>query len=151
MDLDWNCTDMLKMWHQCQCGHELSARWKDREALVSTSDFTHSTFRQNRVVIASSIIAKVFNPSKCWTVTIQLILNDTLFNQYLLLFLASYSLFDFCLSQCSCSIQCLFDVVLLFDLFFCSVIELFSVCSVLILEMCSRDFDPLKHQSSSSR
>jgi hypothetical protein len=30
------------------------------------------------VVIVSSVTAKIFNPRKCWTVTIQLFLNDTL-------------------------------------------------------------------------
>ncbi len=125
-----------------------SARWRSKEVLVSTSDFTHLTFRQNRVVIVSSVIAKIFNPSKCWTVTIWLPLNDTLFNQCLLLFIANYLLIDFdsvlYLIQCSYSMQCYCSIW-----FFCSVFVLFGKCSVLILEMCLRYFNPIniKHQA----
>jgi hypothetical protein len=56
-----------------------SACWRSKKALVSTSDVPPLIFGQNEVVIVSSVIAKMFNPSKCWTVTIQLLLNDTLF------------------------------------------------------------------------
>jgi hypothetical protein len=56
---------------------------KAENPLVSTFDFTHLTFRQKKVAIVSSVTAKIFNPSKCWTITIQFILNDTLFNQNL--------------------------------------------------------------------
>ncbi len=119
-----------------------SAHWKSKEVLTSTSDFTHLTCRQNGVVIVSSVIAKIFNPSKCWTVIIKLLLSDTLFNQCLLLFIVSYLLFNFISVffwySAYCSIQ-----------FFSSVFILFGICSVLILEMCSRYFDhvSIKHQA----
>jgi hypothetical protein len=126
-----------------------SACLRSKEVLISTSNFTHLTFRQNRVVIVSSVITKKFNPSKCWTVTIQLPVNNILFNQCLLLSITNYLLFDFYSvllfdsvlysSQYYCSIQ-----------FFSSVLVLFGKCSDLILEMCSRYFDPIniKHQQS---
>jgi hypothetical protein len=97
MDLDWYCTNMLKVGiHADEDFYELFSSLEKQ----STSDFTHLTFRQNRVIIVSSVIAKIFNPHKCWTVTIQLPLNDTLFNQCFLLFIASYFSSTF--------IQCLF-------------------------------------------
>jgi hypothetical protein len=103
------------------------------------------------VAIVSSVSAKIFNPSKCWRVTIQLLLHDTLLNQCLYcllpvfivwLLFVSVLLFDsvFYSLLCFCSIR-----------FFCSVFESFSICSVLILEMYSWYFDPVKHQSSSSQ
>jgi hypothetical protein len=91
-----------------------SACWRSKEVLVSTSGFKHLTFRQNRVVIVSSVIAKMFNPSKCWTVTIQLPVNDSLFNQCLLLFIASYLLFIL-YSVLWFNSVLLFVAVLLFD------------------------------------
>ncbi len=42
-------------------------------------EFHTFNIRANRVAIVSSVIAKIFNPSMSWTVTIQLLLNDTLF------------------------------------------------------------------------
>ncbi len=56
-----------------------SACWRSKEVLLCTFDFTHLTFRQNRVAIVSSVISTIFNPSKFWPITIQLSLNDTLF------------------------------------------------------------------------
>jgi hypothetical protein len=50
-----------------------SACWKSKKVLVLTSNVKHLTFRQNRVVIVSVVNAKIFNPSICWTVTIQLL------------------------------------------------------------------------------
>ncbi len=106
--VDWYCTNMLKVRHQFRCG-----------LLWSFS----SLKRQ-----------KIFNPSKCWMVTMQLPLNDLSFQSVLVLFIASFIvrllfvpvlLFDsvFYSMKCFCSIW-----------FFCSVFKLFSVCSVLILE-----------------
>ncbi len=70
-------------------------------------NFTRFTFRQNRFAIDSYIIAKIFNPSKCWTVTIQLVLNDALFlKSVLVLFLASFV------------VRLLFVSMLFFDLVF---------------------------------
>ncbi len=84
MDLDWYCTDMLKVRHQCRSGllWTFSSLKRQRNPF-SPFDFTCFTFRQNKVAIVSSVIANIFNPSKYWTVTIQFLLNDTLFNQFL--------------------------------------------------------------------
>ncbi len=97
-----------------------SACWRSKEVLVCTFDFTHLTFRQNRVIIVSSVIAKIFNPSKYWMVTSQLPLNGTVFNRCLLLFISSYLLLNFCLvpfvqfsvysMPCFCSIQIFYSV-----------------------------------------
>ncbi len=99
-----------------------SACWRSKEVLLCTFDFTHLTFRQNRVAVVSSVISTIFNPSKCWLITIQLPLNDTLFSvlvniycqlltvrllffQCLLfdsVFIRCNALFEFdCFSQCS--------------------------------------------------
>jgi hypothetical protein len=50
-----------------------SAFWKSKKVLVRTSDVTHLTFRHNKVIIVSFVIAKIINPIKCWTVTIPLL------------------------------------------------------------------------------
>jgi hypothetical protein len=117
-----------------------SACWRSKEVLVHTSDVTHLTLRQNRVVIVSSVIAKIFNPSKCWMVTIQLLLNVTLLSSVLVIVHCQLLLFNL-------HSVLLFDSVILFDAIFCSnLILLFSIhiikCSVLILEMCSRYLIP---------
>jgi hypothetical protein len=61
----------------------------DKEEKKSSSVRSNRTFniKENRVAIVSSVIAKIFNPGKCWMVTIQLSLNDSRFNQCLLLLL----------------------------------------------------------------
>jgi hypothetical protein len=71
-----------------------SACWSSKEVLISTSDDTRLPFRQNRVAMVSSKITKIFNPSKRWTVTIQLILNDTLFLSVLVIVWCRLLLFD---------------------------------------------------------
>jgi hypothetical protein len=48
-----------------------SACWRSNRVLVSIPDVTPLISGQYRVVVVSSLIAKIFNPSKCWTVTIQ--------------------------------------------------------------------------------
>ncbi len=149
MNLDWYCTDMLKVRHLCRCGL-LWTLWKGKKLLVSTFNFTHLTFGQNMVAIVSSKIAKLFNPSKCWMVTIQLLLNDTLFNQCLLLFIASYLLLNFCMYSALiwfsvCSMQCFF-----FDSILFAQCSNYSVYVLSWSWKYSRYFDPVKHQSSSS-
>jgi hypothetical protein len=71
-----------------------SAFWSSKEVLISTSDDTRLPFRQNRVAMVSSIITKIFNPSKRWTVTIQLLLNDTLFLSVLVIVCCQLLLFN---------------------------------------------------------
>ncbi len=145
MELDWYCTDILEVRHPCLMWTfmKYSACWRSKKVLVSTSDVTPLISGQNRVVIVSSVIAKIFNPSKCWTVMIQPFEWHSRFNQCSFLFSASYSLFNFCSVLIQFSIQCSIQL-------FCSVFVLFSKCSALILEMCSRYFDPVNnnHQQS---
>jgi hypothetical protein len=70
------------------------------------------THEQNRVATVSSIIPKIFNPSKYWAVTIQPFWK-TLFCSVPVLFIASFYFSTFI--QCFCSIWCsLFDAMLLF-------------------------------------
>jgi hypothetical protein len=113
------------------------------EKAEKPSSLRSISHQAKRVAIVSSVIAKIFNPSKCWMVTIQLLLDDTFLNLCLYclfpvfivwLLFVSVLLFNsvFYSLQCFCSIQ-----------FFCSVFKLFSICSVLIPEMYSRYFDPL--------
>ncbi len=147
MELDSCCTDVLKVRHQCWCG----LLWIFKRLLVSPLGRQRSLCQNiwfltiNIHAIVSSIIAKIFSPSKYWTVTFQLLLNDTLLISDLycllpvilvrLLFASVFIRFG-----AFCSIR-----------FFCSVFKLFSVFSVLILEMYSRYFDPVIHQPSSSQ
>jgi magnesium-transporting ATPase (P-type) len=121
--------------------NELSVCWKGKYVLFSTYDFTHLTFRQNRVAVVSSLTSVGWSQLNFFWMT--------LFNQCLYcLLLVIWFLFVQCLSfdsecyslQCYCLIW-----------FSYSVFKLFSVCSVLILEMFSRYFDPIKHQPSSSQ
>jgi hypothetical protein len=133
-----------------------SACWRSKKVLVSTSDVTPLIFRQKKVVIVSSIIAKIITPSKCRTQSqFNFILMTLSFNQCSLLFVASYYCSTFIL--CFYSIQCFYPIKCFYSMqcfvrirFFCSVFILFSKCSVLILEMCSRYFDPvnINHQQS---
>ncbi len=69
MDLDWCCTGLLKVSHLCLMWTFLdySACWRSNLVLVNTPDAAPFVSGQNRVVIFSSIIAKMFNPRKCWT------------------------------------------------------------------------------------
>jgi hypothetical protein len=73
IDLDWHFTGILKVRHPCLMWTFMnySACWRSKKVLVSTSDVTPLISRQNRVVIVSSVIAKILNSSKCWTVTIK--------------------------------------------------------------------------------
>ncbi len=67
--------------------------------------FLTFNIQANRVAIVSSVITRIFNPSKYWTVTIQLLLYDTLLFSACIVY-RQFLLFDFCLLQCFCSIQC---------------------------------------------
>jgi hypothetical protein len=79
--------------------------------LLMPCELTH---RKSRVAIVDSVIAKIFNPCKYWTVTIQPF-HKTLNLSVPVLFIASFygsalvcSVF-FCSIQCFCSIiQCIF-------------------------------------------
>ncbi len=69
-----------------------------------------------RVAIVSSVITKIFYPSKYWTVTIQPLLNDTFLISACIVY-CQFLLLNFCLIQCFCLTQCfLFDSVLLFSI-----------------------------------
>ncbi len=156
MEPDWYCTEMLKARHQCWRG----LLWIHKRLLVSPQgrqgsprpyvQFLAFNIEVNRVVIAGYVIATIFNPGKCWTVTIQLLLSDTLlistcigYWQFLLFdlcFLQCFVRFNVYLMQCFCLTQ-----------FFCSMFKLFSIFSVLILEMYTRYFDHVIHQPSSSQ
>ncbi len=122
MDLDWYCIDMLKKRHQCRCGILWTFSSLKRQRSPHQYVWFHTfNFRQNKVVIVISVISKILNPSKCWMVTIQLLLNDTLFYQNL-----------YCLLPVVI-VGLLFVSVLLFDSVFSSMQWLCSIwifCSV---------------------
>jgi hypothetical protein len=116
-----------------------SACWRSKKVLVSTSDITPLISGQHSVEIVSSVIAKISNSSKCWTIIIQAFWMTLLFISaccYYLLPVICCS--TFCSVLIRFSIQCL-------TWFFCSVFVLFRKCSVMILEMCSRHFDPINN------
>ncbi len=160
MELNWYCTDMLEMRHQCWCG----LLWIFKRVLVSPLGrqkspcqsvwFLIVNIQANRVAFVSSVITKKFNPSKYWSVTIQLLVNDTLLISACIVYCQFFIirlLFDsvFCSIQCFCSTQCFVRFGSFVQYF--SVFELFSVFSVLILEIFSRYFDPVIHQPTSSQ
>ncbi len=138
--LDWCCSVILNVRHPCLVTTFLnySACWRSKKVLVNTSDAAPVVSGQNRVVIVSSVIAKIFNLASVGWSQFDLYEWCSRFNQYsLLLFVASYLLFVFCSVQfefIQCSIR-----------FYCSVVILFGKYSVLILEMCSRYFDPVNN------
>ncbi len=152
MELDCYCTDMLKVRHQSWWGLLWTfSSLKRQRSPCQYVRFHTFNIQANLVATVSSVIAKIFNHSKCWMVTVEFLLNDTLLNQCLYcllpvfivwLLFTSVPLFVsvFYLMQCFCSIW-----------FFCSVLELFGIFSVLILKMYSRYFDPIIHQPSSSQ
>ncbi len=70
---------------------------------------SHNNIQANKVAIVSSVITKIFNPRKHWTVTIPLLLNDTLLISACII-CCLFLLFDVS------SIQYFFDSMLLFDL-----------------------------------
>ncbi len=86
------------------------ACWKNSAArLLMPHEITHG---QNRVAVVNSVITKIFNPCKYWTVTIQPFVK-TLNPSVSVLFVTSL-LFNFC-SLCFL----LFDSVLLFNYSMC--------------------------------
>jgi hypothetical protein len=152
MDLDWYCNDMLKKRHQCRCGILWTFSSLKRQRSPHQYVWFHTfNFRQNKVVIVISVISKILNPSKCWMVTIQLLLNDTLFLSELVLFIASCYCWTFVCFSAFLWFSFLFDAVTLFNLNLLFSVELFSIRSVLILEMYFRYFDPVKYQLSSNQ
>jgi hypothetical protein len=101
-----------------------SACWRSKKVLVNTSDAAHLVSGQNRVVIVSSVTAKIFNLASVGWSQFDLYEWCSRFNQYsLLLFVASYFLFVFCsvlfeFIQCSIRFYC--SVVILFGKYFSS-------------------------------
>jgi hypothetical protein len=147
IDLDWHCTGILKVRHPCLMWTFMnySACWRSKKVLVSTSDVTPLISRQNRVVIVSSVIAKILNPSKCWTVTIKPFWMT-------LLLISAHCYYLLPVICCFIFVQCLFASVFSFQ--FNSFVQYsyhpVNVQSPLILEMSSRYFDPVNnnHQQS---
>ncbi len=140
MELNSYCTGMLDMRQQKVLGgfygFSKCHKWPTGKTKKPTSWHLMliTNIQANRVVIVSSVITRILNPCKYWTVMTQTFIN--MFSKSVLgLFVAS------------------FIVHLLFTLlFFCSTpfVRLFSVrsfdysvyFSVLILELYSRYFDP---------
>ncbi len=110
MDLDWYCTDMLKVRHLCRCGFLWSFRSLKRQRSPRQHvQFLTFNIQANRVTFVSSIITKIFNPSKCCMVTIQLVLNDTLFISACIVYCQIYIvwlLFFQCFHLIQCFICC---------------------------------------------
>ncbi len=75
---------------------------------------SQNNIQAHRVVIVSSIITKIFNPSKYWTVTTQPLLEQHSSDQCL-----------YCIASFYCSIFVCF--VVLFDSVLCSYSSLFSI------------------------
>jgi hypothetical protein len=125
MELDWYCTDIIEMRHQCW----YRLLWIFKRLLASPLGRQRSphqsvwflilNIQANRVAIVSSVITKIFNPSKYRTVTIQLRLNKTSWS-VLSMFIASFYRSTFvCLSVFLDSVlysMLLFDSVLLFSI-----------------------------------
>ncbi len=122
MLLNWYCTDMLEMRHQCGCG----LLWIFKRLLVSLLGrqrvppqsvlFLIVNIQADRVAIVSSLITKIFNRSKYWTVTIQLLLNDTLLISACIVY-CQFLLFDVCL----CFSVLLYSVLFVWFSAFCLI------------------------------
>jgi hypothetical protein len=119
-----------------------SACWRSKKVLISTSDVTPLISGQHSVVIVSSVFAKLSNPSKCWTVTIQPFWMTLLF-----ISARCYYLLPVICCSTFCSELIRFSIQWSIWFFF-SVSVFFRKCSVMILEMCSRYFNNHKQQSS---
>ncbi len=96
-------------------------KWNSAARLLMPYELTHE---QNRVAIVSSVITKIFNPCKYWTVTIQpFSKNPTINCLYCLLpvFLARLLFI-----QCFCSFQCICLIIqcLITQSIFCSETEI---------------------------
>ncbi len=116
-----------------------SACWRSKKVIISTSDVIPLISEQNRVVIVSSVIANIFIPSKCWTVTIQPFESLSYKSVLVIIICCQFTIVRLLFR--AYSIQC---SILLFS------VQLLGKCSVLILEMCSIYFDPVNnnHQQS---
>ncbi len=152
MEINWYCTEVLGMKQQSCWGvlwffkrswvsplEKQRNRQNDNWSLINNA-------RANRVAIVSFVITKICNPCKHWMVTTQHLVY--MFSVY------SYSLTVF--YYCSSVVWFSFvSVLFLFDLLCliiqCSIICLFSVFSVLILELYSRYFDPHNNNHPASQ
>jgi hypothetical protein len=109
MEQDWYCTDMLEMRYQCWWGLGFF-KWLLVSPLERQRSLRHNVWflivniQANRVTVVSSIITKIFNPSKYWMVTIQPLLNDTLLISACIN--CQFLLFDLCSIQCFCLTRC---------------------------------------------
>jgi hypothetical protein len=100
-----------------------STCWRSKEFLASTSHVTHLTFRQNRVLIVCSVIAKILNLASVGRSQLNFFLMTLFVNQCLLLFVASYivRLYSVLLFESVFSI----DAMLLYEFD-----SLFSICII---------------------
>jgi hypothetical protein len=122
MELDWYCNDMLEMRHQCWWG----LLWIFKRLLVSLLRRQRSprlnvwflivNIWVNRVGIVSSVITKIFNPSKYCTVTTQPLLNDTLLISACIVY-CQFSLFDICSTFVRFSVFVWFSAFVRFSIF----------------------------------
>jgi hypothetical protein len=136
MELDWYCTGVFGMrqqncwgvlWFSKRSQVSLMKKQRNRQHVIWC--LTTNTWANN-VTIVSSVITKIFNPSKHWTVMIQpQSISIHISCQFLLLFL-------------SCLILISLDSVLFYSIIQCSITHLLSVFSVLILELYLGYFDP---------
>ncbi len=106
MELDWYCNDMLEMRHQWIFKRLLVSLLRRQRSPRLNVWFLIVNIWVNRVGIVSSVITKIFNPSKYCTVTTQPLLNDTLLISACIVY-CQFSLFDI--------VRLLFDSVFLFD------------------------------------
>jgi magnesium-transporting ATPase (P-type) len=146
MKLDRYCTGVLGMRQQSCWGFLWLFKRRGDNPLKIQRIWQHDIWciitntRANRVAIVSSVITKILNPCKYWTVTTQAFVicsvNQCLFYSLPVFFIVNLLFYfhSFCfsfVSICFCStIQY-------------SIVRLFSVFSVLILELYYRYFNPL--------
>jgi hypothetical protein len=146
MELDWYCTGMLGIGHQSCLGilwslkRLLSSLGKQRNPCQDVW-FLIVNIQANRISNVSSVITKIFNPYKYWTVTSQPFIKHLVIQCL------------FCLLSVYCSNVVRFSVSFVwFSVFFCSISCSTIQCfSVLILELYSRYFEPHKQQPSGSQ
>jgi hypothetical protein len=121
MDLDWLCTGVLKVRHPClmwtfmnylACGRSI-------KVLVSTSDLTPLIPGQNRVVLVSSVITKIFNSMQVLDGHISTFWMTLLFYSELVNIIACASYSSFSCVQCYSFSYSLFNFVIQYS--YCSV------------------------------
>ncbi len=141
MELHWYSTRVLGMKQQSCWG----ALWFSRGHKHDIWCLMTNT-QANRVAIVSSVITKILNPCKYWTVMTQP--SVYMFSVYLYSLLVFY----YCPSVVWFSlVSVLFLSDSLCSIIRCWILCLFSVFSVLILELYSRYFDPHNNNHPASQ